>query len=499
MNKIVSLVLSFFILSGIVLQLHSCAVIVAPDGGPKDTIAPNIVSALPNDSALNFNAQKIILTFDEYIQVQDIFNNLIISPTLPSVPNVKGKLTEVTIEIKDTLDPNTTYALDFGNAIQDVNENNPVRNFRYVFSTGDHLDTDSITGKVVMAEDGAIDSTLLVALYTDLSDTAVLKNGPRYYTRLDSLGRFAFRFLPKTDFHLFAVENSFQKNYSDSTAVFAFLDSIVSTKNDSSNNDITLYAFRAFPKEEEGGARRPAQLSAKQLEKRKEQDAKKPLNLSLSLEEGKQSLLKPLALTFSLPLQDFKPDMIRLTDTTFKEVEDFTISADPADTTNSRFILNRNWEDDQGEEFLLIIPSQAATDSFEVQLTKTDTIRFAVKTEHDYATLELNFPDVDTALHPVLLILSDKKIVDSVVVPGTKRVRIERFEPGDYNLRILYDTDENMRWTPGNYIERRQPELGIAIKRSFKFLVDTENQWDIYIKEDPNRPDPNDPYQLHPY
>ena len=480
------------------MQLNSCAVIVPPGGGPRDTIAPVLVTASPGDSTLHFKARKITLTFNEYVQIQDIFNNLIISPVAKNIPNVKAKLTEVTIDLKDTLDPNTTYSFNFGKAIQDVNENNPVQNFTYVFSTGDHLDTDSITGKVVMAEDGAIDSTLIVALYRDLSDTAVLKNSPRYYTRLDSLGRFAFHFLPKEDYHIFVVENTYMKNYNDSTAVFAFLDSTISTKRDSVNNGIQLFAFRAYPKEEEG-AKKPAQLSEKQIEKRKEQEAKKPLSVALNLQEGKQSLLRPLTLTFSKPLEAFKPEMIKITDTSFRPVTDFSIRADSTDTTNSRFIIQRNWDADQGKDFVFIMPVETATDSFKVQLAKADTTKFSVKTEHDYATLDLNFPDVDTSQHPVLLILSDKKIVDSVVIASNRKVRIERFEPGEYSLRVLYDTNGDLRWTPGNYALHLQPELGIAIKRTFKFIADTENQWDIYLKKDPNQPDPNNPYQLQHY
>ena len=497
MNKVLTVIFSLVILSAVLMQLNSCAVIVPPGGGPRDSIAPVLVSASPKDSTLNFKAKSIVLTFDEYVQLKDIFNNMIISPVAKTIPNVKSKLREVTVEIKDTLEPNTTYSYDFGNSIQDVNENNPVKNFTYVFSTGDHLDTDSITGKVVMAEDGAIDSTLIVALYRDLSDTAVLKNSPRYYTRLDSLGHFAFHFLPKENYHLFAVENTYMKNYNDSTAAFAFLDSIVSTQKDSVNNGITLYAFHAYAKETEG--KRPLQLSEKQIEKRKEQEAKKPLTVAINLQEGKQSLLQPMTLQFSKPLDTFRADLIQLTDTSFTPVTDFKIMPDSTDTTNSRFVLQRNWDPDQGKEFDLILPVEVAKDSFNVQIAKADTVKFSVKTEHDYATIQLDFPDVDTTKNPVLLILSDKKIVDSALIGNNRRVRIERFEPGEYTLRVLYDTNGDMRWTPGNYEQHRQPELGIAIKRSFKFMADTENQWDIYLKKDPNQPDPNNPYQLNHY
>lgn len=493
MNRAFTVFITLLLLGGL-LQMNSCAVIVPPGGGPRDTLSPVLVSASPNDSTLNFKEKTVVLTFNEYVQVQDIFNNLIVSPVPKGLPNVNGKLRTVTIKIKDTLEPNTTYSYDFGNAIQDVNEANPVRRFTYVFSTGDHLDTDSITGKVVMAEDGAIDSTMLVALYRDLSDTAVIKNAPRYYTRLDSTGHFAFHFLPKENFHVFAVENSYLKNYGDSTSMFAFLDSIVSTKKDSVNNGLTLYAFRAFPKEEK--ARKPPVYSEKQLAKRKEEAAKKPLTLAVNLQEGKQGLLTPMLLQYSKPLKQFSPAMIAIMDTNHIALKDFKLVADSTDSTNSNFLVIKDWSQEQGKIFEMIIPKEAATDSFDVQLVKADTVKFQVKTEQEYATVQLNFPDVDTTQNPVVLILSSDKILDSIRLDAKGQARIERFEPGEYGLRILYDTNHDLQWTPGNYQLKRQPERGIAIKKKFKFIADTDNQWDIYLKPNPNDTDQDNPYKL---
>lgn len=468
--------------------------IVPPDGGPRDTLPPVLIQAIPVDSTLNFKAKSVVLSFNEYVQVQDIFTSLIVSPVPKGLPNIKGKLRTVTIEIKDTLEPNTTYSYDFGNAIQDVNEGNPARNFTYVFSTGDHLDTDSITGRVVLAEDGTVDSTLLVALYQNLSDTAVFKTGPRYYTRLDSTGHFAFHFLPKADFNLFVVENSYMKNYGDSTSRFAFMDSIVSTQSDSVNNGLELFAFRAFPVVEEG--KKPAVLSEKQLAKRKEEAAKKPLTLATSLEEGKQGLLKPLQFVFNKPLKEFNPNLITLTDTNHVTIPDFQVVPDSTDTTNVSFFIQKDWLAEQGKDIELIVPETVAKDSFDVQMAKADTIRFQVKTEHDYATLQFTFPDVDSSRNPVLLILSEDKILDSVALDSNRQVRVERFEPGEYNLRILYDTNGDLQWTPGNYEQKKQPEIGVIIKKKFKFIADTENQWDIYLKANPNAEEEDNPYQL---
>ncbi|PZP46865.1 MAG: hypothetical protein DI598_11610, partial [Pseudopedobacter saltans] len=191
----------------IIVQLSGCAVMIPPSGGPKDSLPPILIAADPKDSALHFTGDKIVLTFDEYVQVDNAQQNLIVSPNPKKQPNVTSKLKTVTITIKDTLKPNTTYALNFGNSIKDVNEGNIFRNFTYAFSTGDHLDTDSITGKVILAQTGTIDTSLIVLLHRNLNDTAVKKTRPDYYTTLDSGGNFRLRFLPVGDYNIFVLPN----------------------------------------------------------------------------------------------------------------------------------------------------------------------------------------------------------------------------------------------------------------------------------------------------
>ena len=114
-----------------------CAQIVAPTGGPRDTLPPNLLAAIPPNGTLNFKGNRITLSYDEYVQVDaKLQQELLVSPTPKINPNISYKLKTVTIKIRDTLQPNTTYRFDLGNSIQDINENNPVKNFSYVFSTG---------------------------------------------------------------------------------------------------------------------------------------------------------------------------------------------------------------------------------------------------------------------------------------------------------------------------------------------------------------------------
>ncbi|ANI88202.1 hypothetical protein A9P82_02075 [Arachidicoccus ginsenosidimutans] len=475
MKRIVFLTVIVFIFYWIIPT--GCAVIVPPTGGPKDSLPPVFLGATPKDSTLNFNAKTITLNFNEYVDLGNVFNELIISPTPKSVPTVTGHLRTVTIKMKDSLEPNTTYTYNFGNAIKDVNEGNILKNFTYVFSTGDHLDEQSISGRVVLAQTGGVDSTMLAVLYSDLSDTAVLKNRPKYYARLDSQGNFVFRFLPKQKFHLFVVANSYMKNYADSTTQFAFLDSIVDTEHDTAYRHLKLYAFQAYPKAEK---KTRTTRSQKQIEKEKEKEAKIPLSVTTDISQGKQSLLKNLLISYNKPLQFFDSTKILLTDTNYVPQKNYTIFADSSDTTHTKFYLKTNWKEEGF--YKLIVLSEAAKDSFGLSLKKADTIAFQTKSMDDYASVELDFKDIDVSLNPVLQIFSSGKLLDSIKINESKRVLIPRYEPGKYTFRILYDKNGDMKWTPGNYKKRLQPEIVVAIKKEFEFVTGPVNQWDIYLK-----------------
>ena len=192
----------------------SCAQIGMPVGGPRDSLPPVLLASDPINRSLHFKEKVITLTFNEYIELKNLQENLIVSPTPIINPVITSKLKQVKITLRDTLQPNTTYNIQLGNSIQDINENNPYRNFNYVFSTGDYIDSMKFSGNVLLAETGKSDSTLLALLYNDLSDSAVYKKRPKYISRLDSSGNFSFRNLAPGTYHLFALKDeSGQKMY----------------------------------------------------------------------------------------------------------------------------------------------------------------------------------------------------------------------------------------------------------------------------------------------
>src|ERR1700678_2542476 len=178
-NAVLLFVFSFLLIAGAATHM-GCAVRMAPSGGPKDTLPPVLVSALPVEFSKHISDKKIVFKFDEYIDGKDIRTELVVNPVPKVEPITDAHLQTVTIKLKDTLQPNTTYTLNFYKGIKDVDEGNILRNFTYVFSTGDHIDSGQFTGAVVLAQTGKTDSSLVVVLLKKLDDSAVFKERPRY-------------------------------------------------------------------------------------------------------------------------------------------------------------------------------------------------------------------------------------------------------------------------------------------------------------------------------
>ena len=212
---------------------------IPPSGGDRDSLPPLLLKVSPPDSSKNFNNKTITFTFDEYIdQPQEIFKNLLVSPAPFVFPVVESKLRTLTVRIKDTLEPNTTYYYNFGNAIKDVNEGNVLHNFSYIFTTGNTIDTLQLSGKVLLAETGGVDSTLFVMLYKSGVDSAIIKDHPRYIARVDGKGNFRFLYLPAGTYYVYVMDEG--KRYSE-RSLFGFNDSAVEIKQNSS--PLTIYAF----------------------------------------------------------------------------------------------------------------------------------------------------------------------------------------------------------------------------------------------------------------
>lgn len=452
-------VLCFQILS---VFISGCAQIGAPTGGPKDTLAPVLVKATPENNQLNFAENKIVLSFNEYIEVQDLQNNLLISPFPKNNPVISGNLKTITIKIKDTLQPNTTYNIDFANAIKDVNEGNILKNFNYTFSTGNNIDSLRLSGKVIMAETGKVDSTLLVLLYRNAPDSAVTSRRPDYISKVKGDGGFSFKNLPADDFKVYALKDGDgNKYYNSKTEMFAFNDKSFNTKN---SNDILLYAFAE--------ARQETKTTGSGASK---SDKEKSLRYGSNLINGKQDLLQPLELSFKNALKKFNPDSVLLSDTNFIKIANANVSID---SSRKKIIINTEWIADAA--YILRIPAETIEDSTGLKFAKSDTIHFMGKANSDYGSLKLTFKNLDLSKHPLLQFMEGDKIKWKFSVSSNEWFK-KMMLPGDYDVRLLYDENNNGQWDPGNYTNKLQPEKAIVLPKKISIKADWENEQDIEL------------------
>ncbi len=443
-----------------------CAQIGSPTGGPRDSLPPVLVRATPGLFATNFTANKITLEFDEYIDVQEIQNNVLVSPFPKTTPTVDFKLKTVTVKLKDTLLPNTTYAINFGNAIRDNNEANPFKNFTYVFSTGNTIDSLQAEGKVIIAETGKTDSTIIAMLYKNVDDSAVQKRKPDYISKLDGAGQFRFTNLSAGKYRIYALrDGDGGKTYNSKVEVFAFADQEIEVAD--STAPVILYAFSEEKDVKKAATPPPSTRAGGQADKR--------LRVTNNLSANVQDLLSDLVLTTNHPLKTFDPGKVILTDTNYNKLS-ATVTLD---TTEKNIIVKSAWTEDT--HYRLVVDKDAFADSADTKLLRSDTLRFTSKKVSDYGSLLLRFANLDTTKHPVLQFVKSDEVVKSVPIL-TAEWRDKMFTPGEYEMRILYDTNNNGVWDPGNYTLKIQPEKAVTVDTRLLIKANWDNERDVRLE-----------------
>lgn len=237
---------NFLLFIPFAVLLASCAVIVSPSGGEKDVAPPHVVDYNPDSAAINFNSKRIVIRFNEYVQLSDLNNQLIVSPQMSEQPDVTIRKKEIVIDLPDSLLPNTTYTISFGTAIRDITENNVLDNFRYVFSTGPDIDSLRLSGKLLNASTLSSEKSVLVMLYRSAGDSVPYKERPYYFTKTKADGSFTLNNLKAGTYKVFALEDKNQNYLYDNTDErIAFSDSLINLR--TNNDSLTLKLFRELP------------------------------------------------------------------------------------------------------------------------------------------------------------------------------------------------------------------------------------------------------------
>jgi len=454
MNKIYLILLASVLLA-------SCGQQVAPTGGAKDSIPPKLVLAVPDLNAKNFKSDRILLYFDEYVTLESPFEKITYSPIPKLNPSPTSKLRTITIKIKDTLEPNTTYSIDFGESIKDINEGNILKNFNYAFSTGEYIDSAFLTGQVFIAESGLTDSTIVAVLHNNLDDSAVAKAKPRYFARLKGDGSFLFRNLKPGTYNLFAIKDqNGDRKYDQPSELIAFMNKTITIGSDTT---AILYAFEALRIDTSAPKKPTAKPAAKKTDDKR-------LRFSNNFDGGRQDLLSDLIFTTEHPLKTFDSSKISLTDFAFKIIQNYSIKLD---SIQKKITITNKWQ--EGAKYNLIIEKDLASDTLDNAILRTDTLAFTAKREADYGSIDLKVENIDTLLHPIVFLSKNTKTYLKQSLEKN-RYRIKLFEPGDYEVKILFDANNNGKWDTGDYWKKIQPEKVMARKKPINIRANWDNE-----------------------
>lgn len=509
--------------------LLGCAQIESPTGGPKDEASPKIVKAIPEIGQTNFTDNELKVVFDEYVLLGNIAQEAIVSPPSEKEPEYKVNNKTLKIRFPEILQPNTTYTINLGEGIKDFHESVPLDSNVLVFSTGDYIDSLSFSGSVKNAFDLKPEEGILVLLFENSYDSVPSKERPYYYTKTDKDGRFEFQYLKSGQFSLFVLEDKDNDRlYNLPNERIGFLVDLINTSEVDSAYEVTLFEpdvkkqyvislkesgdgkvtlilnspasnvelnilghtfkkewyvsdtilsgdtihiwtdlSRAEDKEYEVEINADGEVLDTVKLKLSAFDTLKPRvpNINLNVESGVAKYFESLILTTNTPIFSFL-DSIKIaigeSDTTFVKVK----------KVGSKKILVQ-YKLEQDENYVLFVPDSFLTDVLGSASAKT-AIEFRTKSDVAYGNLKLKV-EMGTP-SPVIMQFMTKggAILKEFQFRTNSTFNLPNLSPGEYQLKLIFDTNENGKWTTGKYIPRTLPERVILYSEK----LEMKEGWD---------------------
>ncbi|WP_202700609.1 Ig-like domain-containing protein [Flavobacterium sp. UGB4466] len=519
----------------LVFFMLSCAKRGSITGGLKDTLAPVLKYSSPKNFSTNFKGNEIILGFDEYVKLKNLNKQLIISPPMKHepliLPTTASKV--ITIKIKDTLQPNTTYSFNFGQSIADNNEGNSINQFKYVFSTGSSIDSLSISGQIKDAYEKNVDNFVSVMLYEvndTYKDSLIYKQSPRYITNtLDSLRTFKLENLKAGKYLLMALKDKGNNNrYNPKDDKIGFIKHYITVPND------TVFELELFKEVLPFKAVKPVQASGNRLylpyegkqnfklskpkvvlkhgnetmetivtafpKKDSLQIWYKPLKAkadSLAVEVSKEKYNK----RFSVKIKDQKKDTLNITavqNGTINFRDRFTLeSATPLvkfDKSKIRLVnkdstavdftteydefeqkLYVDFKKEPVEKYSITFFPGALTDFYE-KSNDTLAIKLSTKEPADYGNLVLNLKNVKR--FPIIVEATNAKgdvVYASDYSEGKTKMEFNLLVPDKFTIRIIYDDNKNKIYDSGDFLNKKYAEEVFY----YQTAVDVRTNWDV--------------------
>ncbi len=443
-----------------------CANIMAPTGGPRDEKAPELRRRTLQDSALNFRGGKITFEFNEFVRLQDVQNQLIISPFLKQTPKLSAHKRKVYLHLPDSLlRPNTTYQISLGKAVQDIHESNALPNLSFTFSTGSYFDSLSVVGRCIDASTGLPDTAMTALLYpSGLSDSALMKEKPLYAQKARE-GNFRIEHLPAGSFTLYGLsDKNGNFRYDGPPEKIAFL------KGNVQAGDTTPQTLFSFTEAAETDTAKQAPKRTPGRQGNKTVDA---LAFTLSADTANRErrsveLGEALKIRFNAPMREPDAGKVRL----FQgEVFDAQASC-RRDTDRTVLLVHTDWQSDA--LYTLQLLRGYAQDS-NGRPAPADTFQFRTKRLSDYGTLRIRTTADPKAL---LQVIKGEQVLRQVPLSDTV-LQVSLLPPGIYSVRILHDENGNGRWDTGRlYGKRVEPELteqlpgDVTVRANWEVVLD---------------------------
>lgn len=452
----------------------SCANIGAPTGGPRDKTAPELLNGDSADSVLNFKGGNIVLEFDEYIKLSNIQKNFQISPLTQVTPKIVAKKKTLVITLPDSiLEANTTYILDFGNAVQDVKESNAYKNLKITLSTGAYFDSLSMSGKIIDAQTGILDTISLYLYPEDIHDTMLLKQRPLYITQATK-GKFSFTGLPNKKFKMAALSDKNSNYIYDSRGEkIAFLDKKV----DATNPDSALVLY-SFVEDKMKDTLKKNGKTGLGKNARVKQGAPLSYRVIPELQTGKKFDPKD---TLQIEVNDTNA-VVNLSKIRFYESEALDLSVQPVYDDSLRIItLLPDWK--IGTDYSLVLQQNFLTDT-SIKSSKIDTIKFKTFSADDYGAITVV---LDTGLYKpgaILMVYHSGELIKKRPA-SLSPISFAKLKPRSYKLRLLYDDNENGVWDSGDLEKRKHAEITLALPQAVKLKPNWEErvEWKVGSKK----------------
>ena len=437
---------------------YSCANIVPPSGGEKDTTPPKLLSMTPQDSLRNQKVKKIVLHFDKFVELNDLPKNLDLSPQLDIPPSVVANGKRIEIRIVDSLlQPNTTYRISLGNAITDNREKTPYGNFRYTFTTGDYFDSLQINGNVVDVFAGRPDTGAIVMLYPEpFNDSMLLTKKAMYISRVDQRGHFKLSGLPNKAFRLFAVADADNNKMYGAEERIAFMGSSVQPRQESDSASILLYSSKAktIVAASDSTRKEPAKpLIGKIISNDKNAPKYKVQADSAHLDQGSQELNKPLGILLNTIVGQIDSSKVYLSYINKGGIE--TEARRTISTDSIRILIHHRWEPETLYTLRLIKGWASDTAAKELPPAK---LSFRTKRTEDYGMMNVHIPPAYRSDSFVLSVYKDQDSIYQLPVRDSV-ASFTLLEPGKYTLKIIEDRNRNGQWDPGSIWKKVQPEM----------------------------------------